>query len=383
MEDYLRLIWNPQWFIVIGLIITLLGIIYSSGNYLDKKYSSLRLITQALTFGIFGAFINLLNDFLFTLIQKDILHVNNTAIPLGLTIGFAVFIVYNLAKRLGQNKILFIIIICVSVLVNAYISYISIFNPYAIYLSYSLAYISSFIIGMFTASLNISFWKKNAFGFLIICLAIALLIVLYHFLKVAEAGIITHEYIYTIGFIIGNTLYDAERVHVKAQIQVWISFIVWLLVGCLASLIILLPNFLFNKEVALLIYFFCISNAGGRFIIQQIKIRYKYINVPNKGQPLINWERLIYSLLVTILYTIPLLLIFNLDLYVSDSYMFEFDYILLGIASFSIIFIIIPLIYGFGNTIIYKIENLSEHRLGQIGLILAISGLFITTFLPH
>ncbi len=378
--EYLRLILDPQWFIVVGLIITLLGVIYTSGNYLDKKFSSLKLITQALAFVVSSAIIIFVNDILFTLILKE--NLNNTALLLGFTIGFAVFIMYNLAKRFRQNTLLFIIIICVSFLVNALSKNISSLNPYAIFLIYSFAYISSFILGLLTASLTISLWKKTVFGFLIICLIIALLIVLNLFLKVAIAGIITNEFIYTIGFVVGNTLYDPHPGYIHAQAQIWKSFIVWLLIGCLAPLIILLPNFLFNTEAALLTYIFCINNAQGRVIIQQIRPRYKYIN-PDIGQPLINWKRLRYSLLIAILITIPLLMIYILYLSSGDIHNFEIDFIFLGLAFFSKIFIIIPLIYGFGNAIIYKLENLSERRLGQIGLILTIGGIFITTFLPH
>jgi MFS family permease len=191
------------------------------------------------------------------------------------------------------------------------------------------------------------------------------------------------------GIIIVITLYKWQETQKGLERASWQYFILWLVVGnvialALSSLlsryiIIDKPNFIY------IVFTYClllpIVNARADKIIKQIKPRYKYSIQRNQLLLLINWKRFLRGFKVGALYSIASSFIF---LVTYNSYnlanllylIFERLSDIIGLG------LIIGCLYGFGPVLVFKVENLSERRFGQIGIVMALTGIIIAA-LPH
>lgn len=248
MEITINELWSWQWLNPIGLALAILGTLYLSADFLDKRYIFLKVLTQGVTFGIIVAFffglIIILSELFTSLIVFVLSHIltpnslGNPALeafyvglsdilPNGLIDGLALGLIYSILrvykiKIAGTRVLIRFSMIGISLLFCSFIAF-SVLDPLfsspnslkegnSLYLFANVSGdLGGFVFGVVMAEIRTS-WRKNVAIWLlleIIIISIVISMSMMHLwinIPLACSFVIGNA---LIGFIYGFTLYNS------------------------------------------------------------------------------------------------------------------------------------------------------------------------------
>ena len=420
--NYLLELWNIQWFNALGIMLGILGCLYTSCNYLDSDSHILKAITKSIaisvvvvflftTFSLIFLLFNYLGDLFLNIIDQSHRALPNPdstvgfsiIIPGGLIVGVVLGLCYSILKErestFKDNLFLFgfiglMLMLGCSIGLVTWSLYPNLFSQHQE--AFSLVFYSAGDIGGCLFGIMLIRIRRSSFRNLVLYLLISIvftsLFLLFSsqndhiFENVLEKTIFNSQ----LGIIIGISVNEWLQVKTDRTNVTWDRFIFWLLFGGLGLPLVYLLIFNINKSNYLYLYFilhyftiFGIINSGGDTIIKRIKFNSKARADWSKPHPKVNWKKFVFGLLIGMLYILPTAL-FTL---ITDP-LLGYDinnnlYDLIQNIDFSILVgLIISCVYGFGPLIIFTIDDLRQKRLGRIGVgIIVLGG--VMAFFPH
>ncbi len=414
-----------HWLIIIGIIIAILGSFYNAFG-LDKDHKFFGGLTQGLIFGLVGAIIGPVLGLVILFAELIIITVSYlghlplegltiasslrvivaftlTGLILGMIFGFLIGLRLNklqsphlpLKKDLLFRLAIFEIVLILSLIIQ--IVSVSLVDSFSLFVFMDIPLLGGCIFGfMFNIRETISEVRirfRNGSTKLIIFLLIQLFApITFNFLipDFFYRFLLPNILEFIFGIIIGselNQLYRSKRFQGNPS---WKAFIVWSFLGELIGIIsLLLANLLQFYPLFYLQNFAVIS--GIVIGIRKGKIAEYLTQPPIKGKLTtkrdqfgvqsefkyvkINWHRCVRGFLVTFVifasYTSSAP--FTLILTLHSFYILIFSGLLGAIP----IGLIVGCIYGIGPTILFWVKNISDDRLGQIGVFLTILGVVL------
>ena len=423
-------LWDWHWFNIVSTAVAILGTIYISCNYLDKRFIFLKKFSHGIALGLVVAFIFGLIHFLTDLVslltntynissdpysQLFMIYHNPFLLSSGFLFGFLISISYCVAKKSLEKIWVKIAVLCLIVILI--LNFFQASNSsdqnqfsYALTIVNALINLSGFLSGLIIAQLRSLSLKNFALCFLGLCLLMlsvvsqdltsSISIFLYWGFPAFVIGLTVDKSLSLnrVSEKISDTTALADEQYKKSGkselerpdylLLVWLyqtswqAFLAWLFVGFLFGLF-LLP-FLEYTSFAIIFLTLGIINGQGHKLIKRIKPKYRFGIKDNTLSPIINFPRFLIGFLVGFLYMIAFQMF---DIIYSFIHLINNDvgsvyfikYTLIDLIGCVYPSLIIGLIYGFGQYIIYKIDNMNERTLSRIGIIMTLLGIIIST----
>lgn len=432
-------LWNGQWLNTFGVILSVLGVLYTGCTYLDKERFVFKAITHGQAIGILVAIfftlsslISVASGYVIHALFVFVLHLNivlpppdfsenfSIMIPGGLIMGAILGVLYsllgerrkvkqgdNVEQIEGEEKrakyvfaehlfllggIGFVLMLGSSIGIVAWTLSPALFLPhqdvYSIIL-FSAGNIGGCLSGIAIVAARKSPWKM-AMIFFVLFVLFFLLFLLFTligsplFENVLE-GILHNS---QLGMFIGATISLRPDPEPKPKRGASENFVFWLVFCgmlipffCLGLLGI---NETDSPFVFFILHYFLllgIVNSRGDQILQRINL--KWHEKEEKAYFDVSGKRFALGLLIGLLYVFPAVLF----LFVTDVFLGKAGGIIIYDLSQNINFsILVGLCIGFahgvGPYIVSRIENMDDRRLGQLGIIITELGILIV-LIPH
>ena len=434
--SFILKLWNTQWLNAFGVILSILGVLYTGCSYLDKKYFFIKVVTQGQAVGIIVAafftlssLISVVTGYLINTLLFVVLHDNimlpppdfsenfSIMIPGGLIMGAILGILYCLLREKQEKQeenaeqnedeeerlkfvfaehlflfggIGFVLMLGSSIGIVAWTLSPAPFLPhrdiYSIIL-FSAGNIGGCLSGVVIAVARKSSWKNVwmcFIGFVLLFLLFILFTLLGNSLFEKVLDGILHNAL--LGMVVGVSISIKPRAKPKRGAVE--NFIFWLALGGIAVPLLCLLIFNITDTNSSFLFFVLhyflllgIVNSQGDQILRRIDL--KHHEKEGHDYVSISWKRFVVGLIIGMLDIFPavLFLLFTDVLLGKTNGTVIYD--LSQNINFSLLVgLCIGFIHGIGPYIISRINNLEERQLGQLGIIITELGLIIS-ILPH